>query len=119
VRGGRFILIVSDIALLELQGAPKRVRSVLTALPPRAIERIPLSEEIEELRDAYLAAGVVGPSHPEDAEHVASATIAEADFVVSWNFQHIVHVEKISGFQGVNLLKGYSPIRIFSPLEVI
>jgi hypothetical protein len=119
VKRGRFILILSDTTLLELRGAPKRVRDVLTSLPPEFVERISLSEEIEELRDAYLSAEVVGPSCVEDAEHIASATVAEADFVVSWNFKHIVHVEKISGFQGVNLLKGYPPLRIFSPLEVI
>ena len=119
VRRGRFVLVLSDMTLLELRGAPAQVQNVLTSLPPKAIERILLSKEIEELRDAYLSAGVVGPSCAEDAEHIASATVADADFAVSWNFKHIVHVEKISGDQGVNLLKGYPPIRMFSPQEVI
>ena len=31
-----------------------------------------------------------------DAMHVALATVAKAD-VVSWNFKHIVHFDKIRG----------------------
>ena len=119
VRRGRFVLIVSDMTLLELREAPAQVRDILASLPPEAVERMPLSEEIEELRDAYLSAGILGPSCVEDAEHIASATVADVDFAVSWNFKHIVHVDKISGYQGVNLLKGYPPIRIFSPPEVV
>jgi len=41
------------------------------------------------------------------------------DFVVSWNFKHIVHFEKISGYQAVNLMNGYRKIRIYSPREVV
>jgi hypothetical protein len=39
--------------------------------------------------------------------------------IVSWNFKHIVHYEKIRGFNAVNQLEGYAPIEIHSPLEVI
>jgi len=119
VRGGRIRLVVSDTTALELIEAPDAVRRVLTDLSPSVVERILLNEEIESLRDAYLAHGVVGRAAQRDAEHIAAATIADADMIVSWNFKHIVHYEKISGYQGVNLLEGYNAIRIFSPLEVI
>jgi hypothetical protein len=71
------------------------------------------------LRDAYLAAGVVGPASAADAEHIAAATVAEVDIVVSWNFKHIVHFDKIRGFNGVNSLRGYRPLEIYSPVEVV
>ena len=119
VRQGRIRLVLSDTTLLELTGAPDHVRRVLVDLPPTAVERIVLTEEVEHLRDAYLAHGIVGPAAKRDAEHIAAATVADVDMIVSWNFRHIVHYEKISGYQGVNLLQGYGAIRIFSPLEVI
>jgi putative membrane protein len=40
-------------------------------------------------------------------------------FVVSWNFKHIVHFEKIGGYEGVNSLRGYRSPRIYSPREVV
>ncbi len=118
-REGKVALLVSGLLLDELDPAPPEVREVLQSLPQGAIERVEITEEAEALRDAYLAAGVVGPARARDALHVAIAAVAEADMIVSWNFKHIVHHEKIRGFHAVNMLKGYSPIGIFSPLEVI
>ena len=53
-----------------------------------------------------------------DARHVAAATVAGADVILSWNFKHIVNYERIRKFNGVNALKGYSTIEIHSPLEM-
>lgn len=50
--------------------------------------------------------------------HIALATVSEADVLVSWNFRHIVHLEKIRLFNSVNLEYGYKPIQIYSPREV-
>lgn len=115
---GMFRLVISDTTLVELAGAPDQVQAILQSLSV-PVEYVRLTEEIEHLRDAYIAARVVGPASLLDAEHIASASVADVDLIVSWNFRHIVHYEKISGYHGVNLLNGYRPIRIFSPLEVV
>ncbi len=83
------------------------------------MEGISLTEEAESLRDAYLRNDVVGEAQKNDALHVALASIAKADMIVSWNFKHIVHYDKIRGFNAVNLREGYLPIDIRSPLEVV
>jgi len=119
VRSSLFRLVVSDTTLVEIGAAPQRVRGVLLSLPAREVERVGVDKTAMRLRDAYLEAGVVGPASVRDAEHIAVATIADVDLVVSWNFKHIVHYDKIAGYQGVNLINGYRPIRIYSPLEVI
>ena len=35
------------------------------------------------------------------------------------DFKHIVHFEKIGGYEGVNSLRGYRSPRIYSPREVV
>jgi hypothetical protein len=95
------------------------VRKLLGDLPPEAVEMIDRADEIRSLREGYLRASILGPEHQADAEHIASASVAEVDFVVSWNFKHIVQFEKIAGYQAVNLLNGYREIRIYSPREVV
>lgn len=50
--------------------------------------------------------------------HIALATVAEVDILVSWNFRHIVHFEKIRQFNAANLEMGYRTIGIHSPREV-
>lgn len=119
VRQGRFKLVISPTVLTELQRAPEHVRKLLGDLPADTIEMIDRADEIRSLREGYLEAGILGPEHQADAEHIASASVAEVDFVVSWNFKHIVQFEKITGYQAVNLMNGYREIRIFSPKEVV
>ena len=116
---GRFRLILSATTLRELEGAPDCVRRVASNIPVGFVEYIALSMEVTALRDAYLSAGVLGPASVRDAEHIAAATVAGADLVVSWNFKHIVHFEKIDGFNAVNGRCGYQTLRIHSPKEVI
>ncbi len=78
-----------------------------------------LSEAALELRQAYLDAGIVGPSSRSDALHVAMATVAGCDAIVSWNFKHIVHAGKIPSYNAVNAGRGLGPIQIHSPAEVL
>ncbi|MBF0472247.1 MAG: hypothetical protein HQK91_03525 [Nitrospirae bacterium] len=116
---GKFILVISTTILRELNDAPDYVQKILKQISTEMIEFIEYSDEIAELRDAYIKAEVIGVSHKYDAEHIATATVADVDFVISWNFKHIVHFDKIRGYQAINLLKGYKPMLIYSPKEVI
>ncbi len=86
---------------------------------------LPLAEIVEvdersiELRNAYLKAGIVLPKYSNDALHVALACVSSCTIIVSWNFKHIVHFDKIPLYNAVNILHGYDQIAIYSPLEVI
>ena len=119
VRQGRFTVVISDVTAEELQPAPANVRQVLAALPVEHVELIEASDEADALRQASLESGVVGAASSNDAAHIAAATIADVDIVVSGNFRHIVHFEKIAGYEGVNMLRGFRSPRIFSPKEVV
>jgi hypothetical protein len=117
-RKGRAVILVSAIVARELVSAPPKVTAVLRELPPGSVEEVPITEEVLDLRDAYVAAGVVGPHRLDDAGHVAAATVARADAIVSWNFRHIVRLDKIRGYNQVNLLHGYGILTILTPKEV-
>lgn len=119
VRVGRFVVLVSDVTLDELGLAPESVRRILAGLPSSRIEVVNSSDESNELKQAYLDAGVVGPASRNDAAHIALATVFGVELVVNWNFKHIVHFEKIAGYEGVNTLRGYRSPKIYSPREVV
>jgi predicted nucleic acid-binding protein len=118
-RRGEIRLLVSSLLATELDRAPEDVQAVLPDLPREALEPVTASDEAAQLRDAYLQAEVVESKRSADAYHVALATVARADMIVSWNFRHIVHFERIRGFNAVNLREGYLPIEIRSPREVV
>ncbi len=43
----------------------------------------------------------------------------QLEYLVSWNFKHLVNVEREKGFNAVNLLPGDRPIRNVNRLELI
>ena len=118
VRNGRFHLVTSALVQEEIKPAPKYVQEFFDRTLP-VVEVVEVSEETLRLRDAYLEAGIVSSQWSEDALHVALATVSGCSLIVIWNFKHIVHFEKIPLYNAVNVLKGYSNVGIFSPLEVI
>lgn len=115
---GEAVPVVSSVTEAEVQRAPEQVRDSLVSLLESGGERIPLSSEAEALAAAYLAAGVVTENYEADALHIALATLAKVDVLVSWNFRHIVNLRRIRGFNGVNLTRGYGTLEIRSPKEV-
>jgi len=119
IMSGCFEVVVSRTTLDELNRAPERVQKILADIPEEFVEFFDAGDEADKLATAYLEAGILGKSSKGDAEHIAAASLAEVDFVVSWNFKHIVHYDKIRAYQGVNMLKGYKPILIYSPKEVV
>lgn len=66
-----------------------------------------------------MKAEIVTGRYEDDAFHVTIATVINCDLIVSWNFKHIVNFDKIPMYSAVNLLNGYKPIAIYSPLEVV
>jgi hypothetical protein len=79
-------------------------------------------EETEEsmvLAKAYLEVGVVAERFEDDCRHVAMATVDRVDILLSWNCRHIVHYDKIRLFNAVNLIKGYHPLEIRTPLVAV
>lgn len=118
VRSGAFTVLVSEALVVEIQSAPEPVRATFEAHSAH-MEAIETSAEAAALADAYLAAKVVPAAARVDALHVALASVAGADAVVSWNFRHLVQLRRIRGFHAVNVLRGYPLIEIRSPREVI
>ena len=116
---GELIFVVSDLLDLELINAPERVRNLLLQYSADKFERVELSEEAIELSEKYISEKVVGKTSKEDCRHIAVATINKVDVLASWNFKHIVNLERIKGYNSVNLRLGYSIIEIRSPKDLI
>ncbi len=118
IKAGKFSLFLSELSDAEAQDAPEEVRTIYLEFRNCANRILELSAEVIGLADAYLNHGILTPNYRNDARHIALATVAGVDVLVSWNFKHVVHFEKIQKFNAVNIEMGYKPILIFSPREV-
>ncbi|MEI6555183.1 MAG: hypothetical protein WCL70_06315 [Paludibacter sp.] len=111
--------VVSDLLDLELIGAPKNVRELPYKFSADKFERVELTDEAVILADTYIAEKVVGKTSLEDCRHIAIATIHKVDVLASWNFKHIVNLDRIKGYNSVNYRLGYPMIEIRSPKDLI
>ena len=118
MEAGQWRFLSSDVTTREIEGAPENVRELFgrTFAPAMLLQP---TAEMDALADAYLSQGVVTPRYADDALHVAVCTVARIEFLVSWNFKHLVNVRREAGFNAVNLLHGYPSIRIVNPLALI
>lgn len=116
---GKKMPIISDVVMFELEGAPEKVKNVLKRVPGDHIEYVSLNDESITLANAYLEDGVVTESSLSDARHIAIATVERVDVLVSWNYKHIVNINRIHMLNSVNLKLGYPILEIRSPREVL
>ena len=113
------IFVVSDLLDLELINAPQQVREHLLKYSADKFQRVELTEEAVKLADTYIDEKVVGRTSLEDCRHIAMATIHKVDVLASWNFKHIVNLDRIKGYNSVNLRLGYSMIEIRNPKDLV
>lgn len=111
-------LVISEITLRELEEAPAKVRNILDSVPLDVIEILPLPSEAANLAMEYLTQGALPTKSLADVQHIALATIAKVDILVSWNFKHIVNIDRIRLYNSINMKLGYATVEIRSPREV-
>lgn len=117
-KAGLFKPLLSDVLAAELTDAPKEVREKYEEILQAEYELLATGPEAIELADGYQRRKILTPKYYDDGLHIAIASVAEADLLVSWNFRHIVRFDKIRLFNSVNLELGYKALQIYSPREV-
>lgn len=114
----RFLPVVSELVAAEVEVAPANVRNKFDELLELGAELLRIDREVLDLAGEYSQHQILPPKFRNDLLHIAIATVANVDVLVSWNFKHIVRLEKIRLYSAVNLEAGYKPVEIYSPREV-
>ena len=119
LKNNEIIFVVSELLQDELEDAPERVRTLLENYDPECFEVVTSTQEAENLANQYIAENVIGQTSFDDCLHIAIATINKVDILASWNFKHIVNINRIRGYNGVNMKLGYSTLEIRNPKDLI
>jgi hypothetical protein len=118
VESGSIKVVYSEITDDELADAPDKVRGYLKRLTSNLKERVEITPEAVNLADMYIRERVVGRTSRADCMHIALATIHKVDILISWNFKHIVNINRIKGYNSVNLRLGHKALEIRTPKEI-
>jgi len=118
-KNGKKIAVISDITLDELELAPKRVQNILKQIPDKYLKIVESNLETEELARQYILKKAVSEKFYLDALHIAIATNYNVTVLSSWNFKHIVNLDRIIKYNSVNIEMGYKVLEIRSPRDIL
>jgi predicted nucleic acid-binding protein len=116
---GKKVMMLSDLTLQELELAKFKVREKVKEIPQNQISNIFVNDEVIHLAEKYIEEGALTIKSYNDALHIALATLNNADVLSSWNFKHIVNLDRIKLYNSINLRLGFKIIEIRSPREIL
>jgi len=121
IKVGRFRAFTSNYVLDELEDTedPVKLKNMKDLIKNSGIELIPENDEVVRLANLYVAEGIIPVKYSLDALHIAAATTANLDYIISLNFRHIVKHKTIIQTEIINAREGFKRVFIHAPAEVI
>lgn len=119
IKDGVYEGFISQLTIEEVLAAPSKIHETLLARISEAGFQI--LEETEEsiiLAEAYLTDGAIPEKYRDDARHIALGVVHDLDYIVSWNYKHMVNISVRRLVDSVNIRLGYNQIEIIAPEEV-
>ena len=113
------IIMLSDLTLQELELARGEVREQINKIPEGNRIAIGITDEAIELAETYITEGALTNKSYNDALHIALATLNNCEVLASWNFKHIVNINRIRLYNSINLKHGYRIMEIRTPREIL
>lgn len=114
-----FEVIISELTLAEIEGTPDHSlrESMLECVASfRVVEG---TNDVEQLAETLLAYDAVPRSYSADALHIALAIVHESDFLLSWNFKHLVRRKTKDVLRMVIGRTGFRSLEIATPPEIL
>jgi predicted nucleic acid-binding protein len=112
-------IVFSELTAQELEFAREEIRNLIFEIPLENRIDISISDEAIALAETYIREGALTNKSYNDALHIALATLNNCDVLASWNFKHIVNLDRIRLYNSINLRLGYRMIEIRTPRELL
>ena len=116
LKTGKYDVYISKVTIEEIGRCKEEKLSVLT----KYMDEIEYSiieggTEIAEIVEKIIDMRILKPKSLDDCVHIASAVVGGCDYIVSWNFKHMVNVKTIKGVRAITNLGNYRNIEIVAP----
>jgi predicted nucleic acid-binding protein len=120
IKTGKYDVFMSETTFEELRRCHAKKLSVLVDYV-NLIDYTLLknSEEVENVANQIIQLGILNPKNFDDCVHIAHAVVNACDYLVSWNFKHMVNVKTIKGVRAIAILSGYGNIDIVAPTMLL
>ena len=116
-KSGKYDIYISDVVIQELAKCSddKKKTALFSHLNEIDYKLVNVTKEMFAFAEQIIDFGILKKHSFDDCQHIAAAIISNCDFIVSWNFKHIVNVNTIKGIKILTTTEGYKDILIYSP----
>ncbi|GAB6391266.1 MAG: putative PIN domain protein [Treponematales bacterium] len=120
IAAGTYEAFTSEYALKELRrDTGARYQKMFALVDKYRLHTFPMSDEVDELAVRYVDRGIIPEKYIDDANHIAVCALNGLDFVVSYNYNHIVKLKTIIGTALVNRRLGLPIVGLCTPKEIL
>jgi hypothetical protein len=120
IAAGKYKGYTSDYVIDELKkDTTERFNAMYGLVSKYNIDVLPSADEIGRLGVLYINKGIIPGKYDDDALHIATATVERLDFVISYNYNHIVKLKTIIGTGLINRREGYQQVGLSTPKEIL
>ena len=120
LKTGKYDVVISDVVMDEIRRCTELKRMLMIVkiaeIKPITVEK---NEEVEALAHEYVRNNILSQRSFDDCRHIALSVVNSCDYLVSWNFKHLVNVRTVAGVKVVNAINNYREISIVSPNMLI
>lgn len=114
----RWELAISALVIEEAaKGDPTAANRRLQVL--RDLPSLPICAQAKGLAKSLIQSGIVPASEPEDALHVAIATVCKTRYLLTWNFAHLAGPDAKQRLLDGLWTLGYTPPLLTTPEELL
>lgn len=111
-----FDVYISYLTINEIDGCDEEKRKILykylNEIKHNVLE---VSKEAQELANQIIKLDILRPNSIDDATHIGVAILNKCDYIISWNFKHLVNIKTVNGVRAITSLNGLSDIGIVTP----
>ena len=120
IKAGKYEVYLSSVVFEEIEDCfePKR-KLLYEFLEQIDFIQLEVNATVREIADEIVRLDILKPKHFRDCWHIGCAIISECDYLVSWNFKHLVNVKTVKGVRVITILFDYKSIDIISPQMII
>lgn len=111
------MVFISDVVINEIEAAPEELRSHFLSLVVN-FTLLKVNDEAEALAQDYVNHNIINEKYFDDALHVAIASVNSVQYLLSWNYKHLVNVKTRKLVALANATKDYPAVEIIAPPEL-
>lgn len=117
---GAYEVVISDKLIQEIEECKEEKKEVLYYyLNLINYKLVYTDENVESLSNEIINEGILSKRSKDDAIHIALAILNDCDYIISWNFKHLVNVDTINGVRKITFSKYNKFIDIYAPINLL